>query len=70
MKKTLIVEGMSCGHCVARVEKALKMVDGVSAVEIDLSKKMVSVEMSQDLANELLRDVIDEAGYDVVSISE
>lgn len=33
----LIVEGMSCNHCKASVEKALKGVDGVESVQIDLA---------------------------------
>ena len=36
MKKTLKIEGMMCGHCKMRVEKALGAVDGVSSVEVNL----------------------------------
>lgn len=39
MKKTIYVEGMSCGHCVKRVENALKSIDGVVSVEVSLEGK-------------------------------
>ena len=38
MKKTMIVEGMSCGHCSARVEKALNALEGVKAT-VDLEAR-------------------------------
>lgn len=68
MKKTIMIEGMSCGHCVGRVEKALQGLDGVTSVQVDLAGKCAVVELSQDIANEVLVEVIDEAGYDVTSV--
>lgn len=35
----LSVEGMMCGHCTARVEKALRAVEGVADVEVSLEEK-------------------------------
>ena len=40
---TLPVEGMSCASCVARVEKALKAVDGVSGAAVNLATEKVTV---------------------------
>ena len=40
---TLKIEGMMCGHCRARVEKALKAVPGVQAVEVSLEAKTAEV---------------------------
>ncbi len=67
MKKTLIVEGMSCGHCEKAVKDALNKLEGVNKVEVDLGEKEVIVE-GENLDNTLLRETIDEAGYDVVKI--
>jgi len=39
----LSVSGMSCGHCVGRVEAALTNVAGVESVEVDLPSKSASV---------------------------
>lgn len=67
MKKTLIVEGMSCGHCEKAVKEALNKLQGVSRVEVNLGEKEVLVE-GENLDNRVLREAIDEAGYDVVKI--
>jgi copper chaperone len=41
---TLIVEGMTCGHCKAAVERALTGVEGVTHVDVDLEKGRASIE--------------------------
>lgn len=35
MKKTIKIEGMSCGHCAGRVKKELENVSGVKSARID-----------------------------------
>ncbi|MCC5908961.1 MAG: heavy-metal-associated domain-containing protein [Clostridiaceae bacterium] len=68
MKKKINIEGMSCGHCVGHVEKALKGLAEVKNVVVDLQGKNAVVELTEDLSQEKLTEVIDDAGYDVVSI--
>lgn len=65
MKKTILVEGMSCGHCEKAVKNALGELDGVKTVAVDLESKKVEVE-GENLLDEKLKEVIEEAGYDVV----
>ncbi|MBU5437179.1 copper ion binding protein [Tissierella sp. MSJ-40] len=67
MKKTMIVEGMSCNHCVKAVKNALGELEGVSKVDVDLEAKKVEVE-GENLADEKLKEAIEDAGYDVVEI--
>lgn len=67
MKKTIIIEGMSCKHCVAAVEKALKNVKGVSKVNVDLDNKSAVVE-GESLEDTLLEEAIDDAGYEIIEI--
>ena len=67
MKKTMLVEGMSCNHCVMAVTNALKEVEGVSGVNVDLDNKKVEVE-GETLVDDKLREAVEEAGYDVVEI--
>ncbi|MCF6463122.1 heavy-metal-associated domain-containing protein [Clostridium sp. Cult1] len=67
MKKIMLVEGMSCNHCVMAVTNALKEVEGVSNVDVNLDTKKVEVS-GNDLVEEVLRDAVEEAGYDVVEI--
>ena len=65
MQETIIkIEGMSCGHCKAAVEKALKDVGGVETAVVDLEKKQAVVTGSA--AMEAMREAVEDAGYDVV----
>ncbi len=67
MKKTLIIEGMVCGHCASRVERALNALPGVQA-KVDLNRKDAVVEAAGELDEALLRQTVQDAGYEVVSI--
>ncbi len=69
MTKVITVEGMMCGHCTGRVQKVLEAVEGVASVEMSLENKTATVELSAEVADEVLKDVITEAGYEVVGIN-
>lgn len=68
MEKHVFIEGMTCGHCKARVEKALSGIDGVLSATVDLSEKKAVVQMTADIANQTIIDAVDDAGYDVTDI--
>ena len=61
---TYTVPGMSCGHCRAAITEEVEQVDGVSAVDVDLEAKKVTVSGS-GLDDTALRGAIDEAGYEI-----
>lgn len=65
MKKTLIIEGMSCAHCSARVENALNAIEGVQAT-VNLKKKIALVETELDEA--ILVKAVEDAGYSVKKV--
>lgn len=67
MKKLMTIEGMSCGHCSARVEKALNALDGVSAV-VDLEAKQATITMEQPYPDDILKQAVEEQGYTVTAI--
>lgn len=67
MKKTLLVEGMSCGHCEKAVKNALKELDGVSNVEVDLDAKKVEIE-GEGLNDILIKGAIEDVGYSLIEI--
>ena len=67
MKKTLKIEGMMCGHCEARVKKALEAIDGVTA-EVSHEKGTAVVTLAKDVPNEVLKKAVEEQDYTVVSI--
>lgn len=57
------VEGMSCGHCKAAVEKALASVNGVKSAEADLAKMSVKVRANEGVTLESLKEAVRGAGY-------
>lgn len=68
MTKKLLIEGMSCGHCVMHVEEALKGIYGVKSVKVDLKGRNAVVELEQPVEDEKFKAAVDEAGYEVVGI--
>lgn len=65
MKKTLVIEGMMCGHCTGRVQKALEAVEGVKEVRMSLENKTAEVDAGDGVSEQVLRDAVKEAGYEV-----
>ena len=63
MTTTISIEGMMCGHCQARVEKALKEVPGVTEVTVSLENKNAVV--TGDASVEALKQAVVDAGYEV-----
>ena len=68
MKKIIHVEGMGCQNCVKHVKEALEALDGVNGAEVSLEKNTAVINLSKDVADEVIKSAIDEAGYDVSKI--
>lgn len=68
MKKKVLIEGMSCNHCVHHVTEALSEIDGVSNVTVKLEEKQALIEVENNSLDEAIKFAIDEAGYEVVGI--
>lgn len=68
MKKKILVEGMSCGHCVNHVKEALNELNGVTSVDVNLDAKTAIIEASIEVKDEDIKFAIDDAGYEVVGI--
>ncbi|MDP4333662.1 cation transporter [Curtobacterium sp. A7_M15] len=65
----LLVEGMTCDHCVMSVTEELSELDGVSDVRVRLvpgGESEVTVTSDAPVAPEALRAAVTEAGYEVV----
>ncbi|MNN01564.1 Copper chaperone CopZ [compost metagenome] len=61
---TLQVEGMSCGHCVNSIEKALESAG--AAGRVDLASKTVEVQYDEaQISVQALKEVIEDQGYEV-----
>lgn len=68
MKKKIIVEGMSCGHCVNHVKEALVELEGVKAVDVDLDSKTAVIDAEGEVKDGDIKFAIEDAGYEVVTI--
>jgi len=65
---TLPVEGMTCASCVAHIEGALKEVDGVLAVNVNLATEKATVEFDPVIAPlSRLKDAVEDTGYRVAA---
>ncbi|NLA93201.1 MAG: metal-transporting ATPase, partial [Spirochaetales bacterium] len=68
-EKVLTIEGMTCMHCVGRVDKALKGIAGTE-VNVDLDSGSATVKSAEPISDEVLKGVVEEAGYNVTNIRE
>ena len=66
--KTIEIEGMQCNHCKMTVEKVLNSLDGVTRVEVNLDDKKAIVETEKEVDNNIIKNVIEEAGFTVIQI--
>ena len=61
------VKGMSCGHCVAAMTKAMNSLAGVSNVQVDLASGRVIYDSTAPIPQEDLDRVVKMAGFELVS---
>lgn len=64
---TLKIKGMSCQHCVMAVTKALKEIDGLQDITVDLEKGEASFNETRSVDKAVIKDRIKKAGYEVLS---
>ena len=66
MEKTIKIEGMMCAHCQKHVHDALAKMAGVTEVRVDLEGGSATVAAGRDIPQAEFRQVIEEAGYELV----
>ena len=62
-KRRLVIDGMSCMHCVAHVKEALEAVPGVRNVEVSLDEGTAKLEAGMLASDEKLVAAVEAAGY-------
>ena len=62
----LTIQGMSCGHCVMHVRKALDTLNGLKIESVEIGKALVEFDETI-VTKELIAKTIEEAGYKLVS---
>ena len=61
---------MMCGHCEARVKKALEAIEGVSVANVSHEEGTAVVALSADVSDEVLKKAVEDQDYQVVSIGK
>lgn len=61
----LKVQGMMCGGCENRVQNALKTIEGVESVKANHKEGTVIVNVSDNLNEDILKEKIEDIGYEV-----
>lgn len=69
MEKILKIEGMMCNHCVMHVQKTLAAIPGVAEVTVRLDEKNTKVKLNQNVADEVFKTAIEDAGYQLAEIA-
>ena len=68
MKKTLKVEGMMCGHCEARVKKALEALPEVDEAVVSHEADTAIVTLNAEVADDVLKNAVEAQDYKVTGI--
>lgn len=73
MKQKIKIDGMSCNHCVAKVEKAVSELDGVDKIKVKLKDAEAEAEAKvkfdeTKIPLDKVLEVITDLGYDASSI--
>ena len=68
MKKIMKIEGMMCTHCEARVKTVLSETEGVESAEVSHKDGTAILILKDNLADEILKNTVENAGYKVLSI--
>lgn len=66
-EKTLTIQGMTCVNCEIRVENALNRLPGAAA-KVRWKRKTARVDYSQEISDDLLRQTVENLGYEVTDI--
>ncbi len=66
-ESTFIVKGMTCSGCMSKVSTAVTAVDGVTDVDVDISNGELTVISESPVSPEVIRNAVNEAGYEVAS---
>jgi copper chaperone len=61
---TMTINGMSCGHCVASVQRALKAVAGVQDADVKIGAATVRFDPATASMDQV-KDAVEDAGYEV-----
>lgn len=68
IKKEIYIDGMHCMHCAKSVEAALKGINGVGSVKVDLNNKVSIITSKEEISDNAIKVAIEAAGFTVTDI--
>ena len=69
IKHTYHIVGMSCGGCVATVKNKLLAVNGVTSVQIDLTKKQAEITSFSEIKADILQEALKNTHYTITELN-
>lgn len=60
MRKTFIIEDLECAHCAAKMEQAVKNIDGVVSATVNFIKSSITVEAADDIFDSVMQKAVKE----------
>lgn len=67
MKKTIVIQGMSCDHCIMHVKNELETIPNTKILNVKIG--LAEIEVEDTTEDSTLVDAIEEAGYEVTSVN-
>ena len=68
VKQIIKIEGMKCQHCACHAEEALKNIEGIKSVHVNLERKEAVIKSKSGIDEERIKKAIEEVGYKVKEV--
>ena len=68
MTKKMLIEGMMCGHCSARVKKVLEALPQVEEAMVSHEDGTAIVTLTEEVADDVLRKTVEDQDYKVIGM--
>lgn len=69
MEKTMVIEGMMCGHCEAAVKNCLESIPAVDEALVSFEKGTAVLKLNGPVDDSLLKKTVEDKDYKVISIN-
>lgn len=66
MEKLIKIDGMMCGHCSGRVQKALEALEGVESAVVSHENGTAIVKCADSVTDAMLKEAVENQGFDVI----
>ena len=66
MEKLIKIDGMMCGHCSGRVQKALEALEGVESAVVSHENGTAVVKCADSVTDARLKEAVENQGFDVI----